>query len=222
MKKFLEKIKNIFFLIRNYYFNLSTSWKKLLFIIFLISFSSFANNLFFSNIDNDRIYKNKYNDFMVLKEKNDKDFLIKNKEIIETTVIDREKNNIQGEIKKNLKLSNKNKINYIDSKYNYILDDLSLDYYFGNDFAPINVIVYSSFNCPHCLDFHKNVFEKLKKNYIDTNLIKYVSRIFIHKNTLSAVMLPYCAKTENQLNIMNELYNQITYWITSFIKYCSK
>ena len=38
--------------------------------------------------------------------------------------------------------------------------------------APVEVIEYASFTCPHCATFHNNVFEPLKKEYVDTGRVK--------------------------------------------------
>ena len=42
----------------------------------------------------------------------------------------------------------------------------------GNIDAKISIIVYESLTCGHCADFHKKVYPKLKKDFIDTGLIK--------------------------------------------------
>ena len=33
--------------------------------------------------------------------------------------------------------------------------------------AKVTIKVFSSLTCPHCASFHENIFEKLKKDYID-------------------------------------------------------
>ena len=38
----------------------------------------------------------------------------------------------------------------------------------GNPDAPVTVIEYASFTCPHCADFHADQFKQLKADYIDT------------------------------------------------------
>ena len=43
----------------------------------------------------------------------------------------------------------------------------------GNENAKIVVKVFSSLTCPHCANFHNNIFEKLKKNYIDKGLVRF-------------------------------------------------
>ena len=37
----------------------------------------------------------------------------------------------------------------------------------GDSDAKITIKVFSSLTCPHCANFHKNIFEDLKKEYID-------------------------------------------------------
>jgi protein-disulfide isomerase len=40
----------------------------------------------------------------------------------------------------------------------------------GDPEAPITVIEYASFTCPHCRSFHETVFPQLEENFIDTGL----------------------------------------------------
>ena len=37
----------------------------------------------------------------------------------------------------------------------------------GNSEAKVTVKVFSSLTCPHCANFHNEVFNSLKKDYID-------------------------------------------------------
>lgn len=46
----------------------------------------------------------------------------------------------------------------------------------GQKSAPIEVLFYYSFSCLHCAKFHRESFEKLKKNYIDTGKVRLVLR----------------------------------------------
>ena len=52
-------------------------------------------------------------------------------------------------------------INEIDTS---VIREMTL----GIDDAPIEVVEYASFTCPHCRSFQDNVFKKLKTNYIDS------------------------------------------------------
>jgi len=46
----------------------------------------------------------------------------------------------------------------------------------GAEDAPITVIEYASFTCPHCARFHSDVYKLLRKNYIDTGKVKFIFR----------------------------------------------
>lgn len=52
------------------------------------------------------------------------------------------------------------------------------DVVMGQASAPVEIIEYASFTCPHCRDFYKQDFPRLKANYIDTGKVKYVYRDF--------------------------------------------
>ena len=48
----------------------------------------------------------------------------------------------------------------------------------GEQGAKIKIITYESLTCSHCADFHKNVYPSLKKDFIDTGLVKIEFRHF--------------------------------------------
>jgi protein-disulfide isomerase len=48
----------------------------------------------------------------------------------------------------------------------------------GAEDAPVTVVEYAALTCPHCRDFWKWDFPKLKANYIDTGKVKYIYRDF--------------------------------------------
>ena len=48
----------------------------------------------------------------------------------------------------------------------------------GNEDAKITIIAYESLTCSHCANFHKNVYPQLKKEFIDTGLVKIEFRHF--------------------------------------------
>ena len=50
--------------------------------------------------------------------------------------------------------------------------------YEGNKDAKVTIITYESLTCGHCADFHKNVYPQLKKEFIDTGLVKIEFRHF--------------------------------------------
>lgn len=52
------------------------------------------------------------------------------------------------------------------------------DVVLGSDTATVTVTEYAALTCPHCRDFWKWEFPKLKADYIDTGKIKYIYRDF--------------------------------------------
>jgi protein-disulfide isomerase len=69
-----------------------------------------------------------------------------------------------------------------------------LDKTMGKADAPITVIEYSSLTCPHCADFQKETFPKLKAEWIDTGKVKFIHRDFpLDQVALAAAMVSECA-----------------------------
>ena len=46
------------------------------------------------------------------------------------------------------------------------------DYGIGATDAPVKIVEYLSFTCPHCAHFHADVYPKLKADYIDTGKVR--------------------------------------------------
>ena len=46
----------------------------------------------------------------------------------------------------------------------------------GKADAPVKIIQYSDFLCPHCAEFSQDIFPKLKKDFIDTGKVRYEFR----------------------------------------------
>jgi len=54
------------------------------------------------------------------------------------------------------------------------LPDMAL----GPDDAKVTIVEYAASTCPHCAAFNKDVFPKLKSEFIDTGKVRYVFREF--------------------------------------------
>lgn len=48
----------------------------------------------------------------------------------------------------------------------------------GSKQAPVTIIEYGSLTCGNCLSFHRYVYPKLKKQYIDTGTVRFIFRHF--------------------------------------------
>lgn len=83
----------------------------------------------------------------------------------------------------------------------------------GNADAPITVVEYASFTCPHCRSFHENAYGQLKKNYIDTGKIKFVMReVYFDRFGLWAGMVARCDGPEKYFGIVDILFNEQQKW----------
>lgn len=52
------------------------------------------------------------------------------------------------------------------------------DMMLGQESAPVTIIEYASVTCPHCREFHTDVWPRLRANYIETGKVKFVFREF--------------------------------------------
>ena len=83
----------------------------------------------------------------------------------------------------------------------------------GDEGAPVSVIEYASFTCPHCMRFHTEVFPLIKENYIDTGKIRFTMReVYFDKYGLWAGMIARCAGPDRYFGVTNVLYQQQSDW----------
>lgn len=63
----------------------------------------------------------------------------------------------------------------------------------GAEDAPVTMIEYASYTCPHCANFHATAFKQIKKNYIDTGKVKFIYReVYFDRYGLWASMIARC------------------------------
>lgn len=84
----------------------------------------------------------------------------------------------------------------------------------GDENAPIQVVEYASFTCPHCANFHRDVLPLIKANYVDTGKIRLIYRpVYFDGPGLWADMAARCAKDNDQFfAIADILYEQQAEW----------
>ena len=84
----------------------------------------------------------------------------------------------------------------------------------GNSDAKITVKVFSSLTCPHCASFHKNIFENLKKEYIDEGLIRFEHHSFpLDLAALNAEIILRCHTNNNKkFQLLGEIYKKQNQW----------
>ncbi len=84
----------------------------------------------------------------------------------------------------------------------------------GSPDAKVTVKVFSSLTCPHCADFHTNIYEKLKEEYIDKGLVKFEHHAFpLDLAALNAEVIVRCqANSIKKFALLTEIYNKQKTW----------
>ena len=83
----------------------------------------------------------------------------------------------------------------------------------GNENAKITIIVFESLTCSHCADFHKDVYPQLKKDYIDTGLVRIEFRHFpLDIAAFNASKISQC-KQDESLEVLKSLYSNQQAWV---------
>lgn len=80
--------------------------------------------------------------------------------------------------------------------------------------AKITIKVFSSLTCPHCANFHKNIFEKLKVDYIDRNLLRFEHHGFpLDLAALNAEIIVRChTDNKKKFQLLGEIYEKQNKW----------
>lgn len=84
----------------------------------------------------------------------------------------------------------------------------------GNPDAPVTVIEYASYTCPHCASFHEGSYKQLKADYIDTGKINFVYReVYFDRYGLWASAIARCGGTSASFfGISDLLYKGQSTW----------
>ena len=85
--------------------------------------------------------------------------------------------------------------------------------YEGNEDAKVTIITYESLTCGHCADFHNNVYPKLKKEFIDTGLVKIEFRHFpLDMAALNASKIAQC-NNDGKSDLLHFLFSNQKKWV---------
>ena len=83
----------------------------------------------------------------------------------------------------------------------------------GNENAKITIIAYESLTCSHCASFHKEIYPKLKKDFIDKGLVKIEFRNFpLDVAAFNAAKIAQC-NSNSGLEILETLYANQSAWV---------
>ena len=78
----------------------------------------------------------------------------------------------------------------------------------GSPDAKVTVKVFSSLTCPHCATFHNEIFNNVKKDYIDKGLVKFEHHAFpLDLAALNAEVIIRCqVDTNKKFKLLEEIY----------------
>jgi protein-disulfide isomerase len=77
----------------------------------------------------------------------------------------------------------------------------------GDPNAPVTLVEYAMFTCPHCAAFAQDVLPKIKENYIDTGKVRLVFReVYFNKPALWAAMIARCAPADRYFGVVDALF----------------
>ena len=83
----------------------------------------------------------------------------------------------------------------------------------GNVDAKIKLIVFESLTCSHCADFHKNIYPKLKEDFIDKGYAYIEFRNFpLDIAALNASKIAHC-KNDGNSEILHFLFKNQRQWV---------
>lgn len=89
----------------------------------------------------------------------------------------------------------------------------------GQPGAPIQVVEFSDFGCPHCREFHLHTYPSLREEYVETGKViwKYVPFVLgSFPNSLAATRASYCALEQDAFAAMRDrLFQNQREWMTT-------
>ena len=71
----------------------------------------------------------------------------------------------------------------------------------GKSDAPLVMVEYTDYQCPFCNRFHTGTFPELKKQYVDTGKMRFVSRDYpldFHPHSMKAAQATHCAGDQDK------------------------
>lgn len=105
-----------------------------------------------------------------------------------------------------------------------VTSELDLYPTMGSADAPVTMIEYSDYGCGHCRNFVLDTFDLIKKDYIDTGKVKYISHPFYLGNPTMGIATEaaWCANDQGKFfeyqHILQENQGEIDYSIESLTK----
>lgn len=87
------------------------------------------------------------------------------------------------------------------------------DHVLGDAKAPVTMIEYASFTCPHCAHFATTILPEIKKKWIDTGKVKLVYRDFpLDQVAAKAAQLAECSGNDKYFPVMEMIFATQVSW----------
>jgi protein-disulfide isomerase len=87
------------------------------------------------------------------------------------------------------------------------------DHVLGDPKAPVTMIEYASFTCPHCAHFSTAILPEIKKKWIDTGKVKLVYRDFpLDQMAAKAAQLAECSGNDKYFPVMEMIFATQANW----------
>ena len=93
------------------------------------------------------------------------------------------------------------------------INDKNISMFMGDKEAPVIIIEYASFTCPHCATFHTEVLPKLKADYINSGkvLLEY-REVYFDGPGLWAGLLARCQGNKKYFPMIDLIYRKQKDW----------
>ena len=94
-----------------------------------------------------------------------------------------------------------------------LLSILPSDHVLGDPKAPITMIEYASFTCPHCAHFATAILPAVKKKWVETGKVKVVYRDFpLDQVAAKAAQLAECSGNDKYFAVMDMIFATQATW----------
>lgn len=77
----------------------------------------------------------------------------------------------------------------------------------GKDNAPVTIVEFTDYQCPFCEKYFTETYAQIKKNYIETGKVRYMTRdlpLPFHANAEKAAVAARCAGKQNAYQAMHD------------------
>jgi protein-disulfide isomerase len=89
------------------------------------------------------------------------------------------------------------------------------DMYLGKSDAKLTIIEYASLSCPHCAKFNSEVLPRIRSEYIDKGLVRWVFRDYpLNREAFWAAILTHCGSPMRYFAMVDSLFKSQEYWAT--------